>query len=85
MRIYIKTNEKKFTIPIIMPVFLIKVFIKIGRRYIYKYVNDEEALKYINSLDFNKLCDAFDVLKEYKRLEIINVKSSDGAQIRIII
>lgn len=84
MKIFIKTPKSKITIPIILPLFIIKLSLKLGKRVIKKYV-DEEDLKYVNSLDWDTLCIVFDELKRYKGLELVNIISHTGEIIKIII
>lgn len=85
MKVIIKTPDMNFKIPIVMPISLIKILIKFAGRMAKKYVNEEKALMYINALDWNALSMAFDELKRYKGLEIINIKSHDGTYIKIIV
>ncbi|MCX7902912.1 MAG: hypothetical protein N2486_00225 [Caloramator sp.] len=84
MKIFIKTSKSKFTIPIILPLFIIKLSLKLGKRVVNKYV-DEEDLKYLNSLDWDAMCIVFDELKKYKGLELVNIISHTGETIKIIL
>lgn len=85
MKVLVKTPNIRFAIPIIIPISVIKILINYSGRIINKYVTDEEALKYINSLDWNELYNAFDELKKYKGFEIVNLRSCDGVHVRVII
>ncbi|CCJ34742.1 MULTISPECIES: hypothetical protein [Caloramator] len=84
MKIFIKTPKSKFTIPIILPISIIKLSLKLGKKVASKYL-DEEDLKYVNSLDWDALCIAFDELKKYKGLELVNIVSHSGENVKIII
>ena len=86
MRIYIKTNDgKSFRFP--APIWLVKgalglgdFGLSIGRKYI-----PEDQRQYVDNIDFRELRKGFDVLKEYKGLTMVDVKSSDGTEVTIII
>ncbi|KRQ86733.1 hypothetical protein ABG79_01485 [Caloramator mitchellensis] len=85
MKIILKTPDMNFKLPIILPASLIKFFIRFGGKMAKKYVTEEEALIYINSIDWDALSNAFDELKRYKGLELVNIQSHDGTYVRIII
>ena len=85
MKVIIKTPDMNFKIPIIMPISLIKILIRFGGSMSKKYVKEEEALMYINALDWSALADAFNELKKYKGLELINIQSHDGTYIRVVV
>lgn len=86
MKIYIRTNEgRSFRIP--APLWIVKaalglggVGVSIGRRYI-----SEESRPYVDAVDFRELRKGFEVLKDYKGLKLVDVKSSDGTEVTIII
>jgi hypothetical protein len=86
MRIYVKTNDGK-VIRIPAPLWLVKgalglgnFGVKIARSYA-----PEESRQYIDMIDFHELRKGFDILKEYKGLKLVDVKSSDGTVVEIII
>jgi hypothetical protein len=86
MRIYVKTNDGK-VIRIPAPLWLVKGALGLGnfgviiaRRY-----GPEESRQYIDMIDFHELRKGFDILKEYKGLKLVDVKSGDGTIVEIII
>jgi len=86
LKIYVKlATGRSFKIP--APIGLIKVAlgfggfgISIAKRYISK-----EQRQYIEYIDFKELKKSLDVLKAYKGLKLVEVKSGDGSEVRIII
>lgn len=86
MRIYIKTDDGKvFKIP--APFWLVKgalglgsFGVAIGRRYI-----PEESRQYVDAVDFRELRKGLGVLKDYKGLKLVEVRSNDGTEITITI
>lgn len=86
MKIYIKTAEGKvlrFPLPmslIRMGLSLGNVGINIARKHV-----DENTLKLMESIDFRLLGQAIGGLKKYRGLPIIDVKSSTGEEVRIIV
>lgn len=84
MKIYIKTDEgKKFYIP--LPMWVIRLclsrqVIGIATRHI-----KDDYKKYLNEINFKALSGCIGELKEYKGLNIVNVKSGDGTEINITI
>lgn len=86
MRIYIKrSNGRNFSIPV--PIGFIKVAIGFGGFGISiarKYVPEDQR-KYFDNIDFRELEKGFDVLKAYKGLKMVEVKSGDGTEVTIII
>ena len=51
-------------------------------RIIRKYVPEEQR-QYLDCIDFSKLRNSIDVLKEYKGMEIVDVKAKDGTVVNI--
>lgn len=82
MRIIVRTVEgKRFWIP--MPLWILKVGTgKTTEKLIKKYTPKEQWV-YIDCIDFSKLRQAVGVLKEYKGLEIVDVKAKDGTVVNI--
>lgn len=86
MRIYIMTNEGRYyKIP--APLWLAKsalglgnLGLSIGKKYI-----PMEQRQYVDCIDLKMLRKGFDVLKDYKGLTLVQVKSSNGAEIKIVI
>jgi hypothetical protein len=86
MKIYVKTKDRK-VIKLPAPLWLIKgalsfgnISIKLAKRYA-----SEDSLQYIEMIDFYQLRKGFDILKDYKGLKLVDVKSSDGTVVEIII
>lgn len=86
MRIYIKIeNGRSYFIP--APLWLVKAGLGMGGfgvRIAKKHV-PEEQLFYLENIDFKELKKAVDVLKDYKGLQMINIKAKDGTEIRVVI
>lgn len=82
MRIYIQTAEgKRFWIP--APMWILKLGTgKWVERIIKRHIPKEQR-QYIDCFDFSKLSKAVDVLKEYKGLDIVDVKAKDGTMVNI--
>ena len=86
MKIYIKISTGRcFKIP--APIGLIKAAISLGgfgvsiaRRYIPK-----EQIQYIDCIDFRELRKCIDVLRNYKGLKMVDVKTEDGTEVTIVI
>lgn len=86
MKIYIKTEEgKRFFIP--APMWLVKCALGlggVGTAIAKKYVSEDD-LKYVESVDFKELRKGFGILQQYKGLKLLEVKSSDGTEVTIIV
>jgi hypothetical protein len=86
MKIYVKLNNgRSFRIP--APLGLVKGLLGLGgfgvsiaRRYI-----PEEQRQYVDCIDFDELSKGFDVLRDYKGLKIVEVKSQDGTEVTVVI
>lgn len=82
MRIYVRTNEGiRFWIP--LPYWLIKLGTgNLTRKTMMKYIPKEQRI-YVECIDFSKLRNAMNVLKEYKGLQIVDVMAKDGTVVNI--
>ena len=86
LKIYVKlSNGRSFKIP--APIGLVKVALRLGgfgisiaRRYVPK-----EQIQYFDSIDFKELRKGLDVLKDYKGLKMVDVKTEDGTLVTIIV
>ena len=86
LKIYVKlSNGKSFKIP--APIGLVKFALGLGgfgasiaKRYVPK-----EQVQYIDSIDFKELRKGMDVLKNYKGLKMVDIKTGDGTVVIIII
>lgn len=86
MQIYIKSHGNAgFHIPV--PLGLAGFSINIAQFALKnsdKYI-DDEARKYIDCIDFEALKKGVKYLKDYKGLNLMDVKTSSGEEIKIII
>ncbi|MBU3182037.1 hypothetical protein [Clostridium psychrophilum] len=86
MRIYIKIKHgPRFIIP--APIGLVKAtigFCSFGISISQKSI-PKEKLQYIESVNFKELKKNIDVLKDYKGLTLVDVKTEDGTAITIIV
>ena len=51
---------------------------------ILKHIPEKDR-KYIDMIDFHKISKCMDILKEYRGLNLVEVKSSDGTEVRITV
>lgn len=83
MRIYVRLNTKRsFNIP--APIGLVKAVLSLGVSIARRYIPVEQR-KYIDCIDFQELRKGFDVLKAYKGLKIVEVKTEDGTEVIIVV
>ncbi len=86
MKIYVRIeNGRRYFIP--APLWLVKSALGMGGfgvRVAKKHVS-EEQLSYLEHVDFKELKKAFDVLKDYKGLHMVDIKVKDGTEIKIVI
>ncbi len=84
--IYVKLeNGKRFLIP--APIWFVKAALGMGGfgiRIAGKHI-PEEHLPVIESIDFREMAKAIDVLKKYKGLNLVDVKTKDGIEVKIVI
>ncbi|MBC8061693.1 MAG: hypothetical protein H7Y18_13640 [Clostridiaceae bacterium] len=86
MKIYIRLNTgRRFKIP--APIGLVKMAlgfggfgVSIARRCI-----PEEQRYYIDIIDFKELRKGLDVLRNYKGLQLVDVKAMDGTEVTIVL
>lgn len=86
MRIYVRTNEGR-TIRIPAPLWLVRCALSMGTFgiRIAKNYAPEESRQYLDMVDLKELRKGFSILKDYKGLKLVDVKSSDGTIVEIII
>jgi hypothetical protein len=86
LKIYIREGEgRRYMIP--APLWLVKAALGVGGFGVSaarKYISEEQRV-YYDSIDFKELRKGFDILKEYKGLTLVDIKSKDGTELRIII
>ncbi|CAB1246329.1 hypothetical protein ACFHWD_14955 [Clostridium sp. MT-14] len=81
MRVYIRTGNKRLVIP--LPLILVKFGLSLfNKPFIKKYVPEKER-KYVDVIDFGQLSKCIGVLKDYRGLKIVEVKSKDGTEVVI--
>lgn len=86
MKIYIKLNSGfSFFIPV--PIGLVKASLSISSYFTSSSVLyiQENHKKYVECIDLNELKKGMDVLKDYKGLKMLDLKSKDGAEIKIVV
>lgn len=82
MRIYIKTSDgKRFWVP--APLWVLKLGTGVWVEGIIKKYVPKEHRQYVDCIDFSKLHEAVSVLKEYKGLNIVDVRAKDGTVVNI--
>lgn len=83
MKIYIKENGKRIVIP--LPLSLVKLGINfMNSPLILKHIPEKDR-KYIDIIDFHNLSKCVGILKEYKGLNLVEVKSADGTEVHITV
>ena len=82
MKIYLKleTGRRFF---FIAPIWLVKAGLGFGTVLIRHL--PEQQRPYVENIDFRALRKSFDVLKNYKGLELVNVRAKDGTEVKIVI
>jgi hypothetical protein len=86
LKIYIKLQDgKSFTIP--APMVLVKMLLGLGGfgTFIAHRFVPEEQKQYIDCIDFRELSKSLDILKAYKGLAMVDVKSKDGVHVKVSI
>ena len=81
MRIYMKTGNRKFIIPIPL-IFLRFGLLLFNRPFIRKYIPEKER-KYVDIINFVQLSKCVGILKEYRGLKLVEVKAEDGTEVVI--
>ncbi len=86
MKIYIKLNSgASFFIP--APISLVKAGLSVGAFFTSnsKVSIQNDNKKYIDNINLNELKKGMDVLREYKGLKMLELKSKDGTEVKIVI
>jgi hypothetical protein len=81
MKVYIRHNKLRFVIPV--PLWILTLVGKSTIKHMIIKHTPKEHRKYVESIDFNELNKAIEVLKQYKGMEMVNVNSSDGTIVKI--
>ena len=86
MKIYIKLSSgRRFKIP--APIGLVKAALSFGGFGLSisrKYISQEQR-QYVDCIDFKELRRSMDVLRDYKGLKMVEVKTEDGTEVIIVI
>jgi hypothetical protein len=86
MRIYIRTSDgKSFSIP--APMWLVSGVLGLGNfgtSIARKYVPEDQR-QYVDCVDFHELRRGFHILRQYKGLTLVDIKSSDGTEVTIVV
>lgn len=82
MRIYIKTDKgRKLRIPV--PMWVIRLAARLPiERIVKKYMKEKDA-KYLELIDWNEMRNLIISLSDYKGLNLVDVRASDGTQVLI--
>ena len=82
MRIYIKTEEgRKLRIPV--PMWAVRVVTRLPiERIVRKHIKEKDA-KYLELIDWKEMRNLIISLSEYKGLNLVDIKGSDGAEVLI--
>ena len=76
MKIVVKTPELRFKIRLYLPLSLSAfVLKKVGRATTKKYAD----------IDFSMMAKSLHILKKYKGLKLVEVRSKDGTEINIVV
>lgn len=86
MRIYIKLETgKKIFVP--APLWLLKSGVGMSK-FIIKIAGNnmtEEQKDIVRSIDFDELKKGIDILKSYRGLTMVDIRSKDGTGVKIVI
>lgn len=83
MKVYVRTDGKKFFIPV--PLGLAKLGVLIVKSPLVLKYTPEKYKPYLNNIDTNELCKCIGILKQYKGLRIVEVMDKDGTEVTITI
>lgn len=78
----IDNNGRRFTIPV--PVWIIKIGLN---SYVKQKIVEHAGsdAKYIENIDFDAIAQSFHELKDYKGMNIVDIKSKDGTSVTITV
>lgn len=86
MKIYLRIeNGRRFFIP--APIWLVKAVLGMsgfGLRIAKKHVPGDQ-MAYFENIDFTEMKKAVNILKKYKGLNMVDVKTRDGTEVKIVI
>lgn len=83
MKISIVDDDgRRFTIPV--PVWIVKIGLNnFVKKKIVEHAGSDA--KYIEGIDFDAIAQSFDELKNYKGMDIVDIKSKDGTSVKITV
>ncbi len=84
MIVTVKSEGKRFKIPFPTRLLTSKLVLRIIKRVCIKNI-DEDQIKYLEAIDFDSISNSMKLLKKYKGLKIVDIKSKDGDIIEIIV
>lgn len=82
MRIYIKTDEgKKLRIPV--PMWVVRLGTRLPiERIVRKHMKEKDA-KYLEMIDWKEMRNLIISLSDYKGLNLVDIRASDGTEVLI--
>ena len=83
LRIYLKLDNGKH-FHIIAPIWLIKAGLGVGSGIARRHIPKDQRI-YFDCIDFKELRKGMDVLKNYKGLNLVDIKAKDGTEVKIVI
>lgn len=84
MIVTVNSEGKRFKVPFPTRLLTSKLVLRIIKRVCIKNA-DESQKKYLEDIDFNSISNSMKLLKKYKGLKIVDIKSKDGDVIEIIV
>jgi len=86
LRIYLRIeNGRRYFIP--APMWVVKAALGMGdfgMRIAQRHMPEDQRI-YVENIDFRELKKAMSLLKNYKGLNLVDVKTKDGTEVRIIV
>jgi hypothetical protein len=82
MRIYIKTDEgRKLRIPV--PMWVVRLATRLPiERIVRKHIKEKDA-KYLELINWDEMRNLVISLSEYKGLNLVDIRASDGTEVQI--
>ena len=82
MRVYIKTEEgRKLRIPV--PMWALRLAARLPIERILKQHMKEKDAKYLELIDWNEMRNLIISLSDYKGLNLVDIRASDGTEVLI--
>lgn len=82
MRIYIKTDEgRKLKIPV--PMWVVRLATRLPiEKIVRKHIKEKDA-KYLELINWDEMRNLVISLSEYKGLNLVDIRASDGTEVQI--